>query len=146
MFKNHDTHQLDIVTLTPFEVDVKTKVKGRDNLLGFYLPDLNSNNFTMESNYGNIEAVRSMVLLNEILPKLGDVKLGNLKIVSLSGYHQKSGRDIMIGQLLPQFATIMRVVKGNNEKFSMENNFQKENITAIDPSKLVVQAWREVVT
>ena len=123
MFKNHDTHQLDIVTLTPFEVDVKTKVKGRDNLLGFYLPDLNSNNFTMESNYGNIEAVRSMVLLNEILPKLGDVKLGNLKIVSLSGYHQKSGRDIMIGQLLPQFATIMRVVKGNNEKFSMENNF-----------------------
>jgi hypothetical protein len=48
----------------------------------------------MEANYGNIEAVRTMTLLNEIVPELGDVRLGRLKVLSLSPYYTKKGRDI----------------------------------------------------
>jgi hypothetical protein len=94
LFRNKKTNQLDAISLTPFEVDTKSKVHGRNNILGYYLPDLNSKNFTMEANYGNIEAVRTMTLLNEIVPELGDVRLGRLKVLSLSPYYTKKGRDI----------------------------------------------------
>ena len=46
------------------------KANNRDNLLGAYIPDLNSYNFTMKSNYGNIEAIKALTLLNEVVPKL----------------------------------------------------------------------------
>lgn len=146
MFRNNITNQLDVISLTPFEVDLKSKVKGRDNLLGYYLPDMNSYNFMMESNYGNIEAIRTMTLLNEVIPSLGNVELGQMKIISLSNYHKKSGRDIMISQLLPEFETIVKVVKQNNSKLNMENNFKKHNIVTIDPVKVVVDTWREAIT
>jgi len=146
MFRNKTTNQLDVVSLTPFEVDLKSKVKGRDNILGYYLPDMNSYNFIMESNYGNIEAIRTMTLLNEVVGSLGNVELGQLKIVSLSKYHRKTGRDIMISQLLPQFETVVKVVKENNSMLDFENNFKKNNIKTIDPIKIVVDTWREAVT
>jgi hypothetical protein len=39
----------------------------------------------MKSNYGNIEAIRTMVILNEILPKLtGKFKLGELKVLGIT--------------------------------------------------------------
>jgi hypothetical protein len=46
---------------------------------------MNSKNFTMQSNYGNIEAIRTMVILNEVLPHMGDgFKLGELKVLGIS--------------------------------------------------------------
>lgn len=146
MFRNKTTNQLDVISLTPFEVDLKSKVKGRDNLLGYYLPDMNSYNFIMESNYGNIEAIRTMTLLNEVIGSLGNIELGQLKIISLSKYHRKTGRDIMISQLLPQFETVVKVVKENNSMLDFQNNFKKNNIKTIDPIKIVVDTWREAVT
>jgi len=53
------------------------KTNTRDHLLGAYLPNLNGEYFTMKSNYGNIEAIRSLTLLNEVIPKLNfKAKLG----------------------------------------------------------------------
>ena len=64
---------------------VQYKFKGRDHLLGYYLPQMNEEGFTMKSNYGNIEAIRTMVILNEILPKLtGNFKLGELTVLGIS--------------------------------------------------------------
>lgn len=145
LFRNHTTGQLDVVTLTPFEVGTSINIKGRTNLLGAYIKDLNNENFTMENNYGNIEAIRTMTLLNEIIPSLGDVELGTMKIVSLSKMHQKSGREIIMEQLLPQFETIIKVVKSNNNDLDLENNFKKHTIKAIDPIKVLVQSWREAI-
>ena len=146
LFRNKKTDQLDIISLTPFEVDTKSKVHGRNNILGYYLPDLNSKNFTMEANYGNIEAVRTMTLLNEIIPELGNVRLGRLKVLSLSPYYNKKGRDIAMDQLLPEFETIVQTVKENNKSLDIENNFKKNNIKSIDPVDIIVETWREAVT
>ena len=106
---------------------------------------MNNENFTMENNYGNIEAIRTMTLLNEVIPSLGDVELGTMKIVSLSKMHQKSGREIIMEQLLPQFETVIKVVKSNNESLDLENNFKKHNIGSVDPVKVLVQSWREAI-
>jgi archaellum component FlaC len=52
----------------------------------------------------------------------------------------------MISQLLPQFETVVKVVKENNSMLDFENNFKKNNIKTIDPIKVVVDTWREAVT
>ena len=145
LFRNTTTNQLDVVTLTPFEVSTSVNIKGRNNLLGAYIKDLNNYNFTMENNYGNIEAIRTMTLLNEIVPKLGDVELGTMKILSVSNMHQRGGREIIMEQLLPQFETVIKVVKNNNNSLELENNFKKHNISSVDPVKVLVQSWREAV-
>ena len=145
LFQHAITGQLDVVALTPFDVQVKVKAKGRDNLLGWYLADMNSENFTMESNYGNIEAIKTMTLLNAVVPKLENVKLGQLKIVTMSPYHVKKGREMAISQLMPQFNTIIKVVKTNNQELSFENNFRKHGISSVDPAQVLIQSWREAL-
>ena len=64
LFRNVNTNQLDVVSITPFDVGTKVSYKGRKNLLGSYLPDVNSKGFVTQSNYGNIEAIRTMTVLN----------------------------------------------------------------------------------
>jgi hypothetical protein len=64
--------------------------------------DLNSKNFTMKANYGNIEAIKTLTVLNQILPKLPfKPKLGTLKVVGISSYHAKKGCEMDISMLLP---------------------------------------------
>jgi hypothetical protein len=52
---------------------------------------MNDESFTMKSTYGNIEAIRTMTILNEFLPTVsGECKLGELKVVGIS--HQIHGK------------------------------------------------------
>lgn len=145
MFKHKVTDQVDVITLTPYDVSVMNKTNNRDHLLGAYLPNLNRENFTMQSNYGNIEAIRSLTLLNEVVPKLNfKAKLGQLKVLSLSPRKAKKGCEFEFSQLLPQFDTVIRVVNQHtNDK--IDNNYKKENIEVIDPALLFIQTWKEVL-
>ena len=61
VFWNRYTHQLDAVTLTNFDVVQEYKFKGRNNLLGYYIPDMNNENFTMK---GIITIIISAVCLS----------------------------------------------------------------------------------
>jgi hypothetical protein len=102
MFRHKITNQVDIIDLTPYDVTETDKAKGRKNLLGFYLPDLNNENFIMESNYGNIEAIRTLTLVNELIPKLNfQPKFGTLKVLSMSRMRNKKGCEFDMAQLLP---------------------------------------------
>lgn len=146
LFRNKRTNQTDIVTITPFDVSTKVKYKGRENLLGSYLMDLNSKNFTMKANYGNIEAIKTLTVLNQILPKLPfKPKLGTLKVIGISSYHAKKGCEIDISMLLPQFKTILDVVNENNQD-KIENNFKNNSVETIDPAELMIQTWREAMS
>ena len=145
LFKHKVTNQIDVVTITPFDVSTKVKYKGRENLLGSYLTDLNNRNFTMQANYGNIEAIKTLTALNQILPKLPFTpKLGTLKVVGISNLHDKKGCEMDISMLLPHFKTIVDVVKENNSSLSLNNNF--EGVETIDPSELMIQTWREALS
>lgn len=143
VFKHKITNQIDVVTITPFDVAQTTKYKGRENLLGSYLPDMNKEGFTMKSTYGNIEAVKTLMVLNQIMPKLGDVKLGTLKVVGISNLHNKKGCEMDISLLLPQFKTILEIVNKNNSSLGLNNNLA--GTKCIDPADLLVQTWKEAM-
>nr|DAP08318.1 MAG TPA: hypothetical protein [Bacteriophage sp.] len=67
VFKNNDDNTLDIITLSSFDLRAKAPIRqGRNNILGYYRRD--SEYIDLEGDYGNVEAVRTMELLNEMLP------------------------------------------------------------------------------
>lgn len=143
LFRNKVTNQLDAVTITPFDVSTKVSYQGRSNLLGAYIPDANSKAFTMEANYGNIEAIKTLTLLNQIIDKLEFTpKLGSLKVVGISNYHTKKGAEMDMEVLIPQFNKILEVVNENNSE-EIPNNIAKQN--TIDPAELMIQTWREAI-
>lgn len=144
LFRHKATNQLDVIMLSDYDFDTKLKTKGRDNLLGYYLPDMNSQNFTMETTMGNIEMVRAMTLLNEIIPKLGNTKLGQLLVVGTNPRYKRKAFEVPIQAVLPQFETIVQVVKSNNPTLKFENNFKTLKISCIDPEKLLIQKFRDI--
>lgn len=90
LFRNKTTDQLDVVALSGCDLDVFVKFKRGDSVLGSYLMNTGSGTLiNYRSTYGNIEAVKAMVLLNQVLPKLeGDFTLGKLHVLSLHGTGQ----------------------------------------------------------
>ena len=147
IFQNKYTHQLDVVTLTTYDVTTKYLFKGRNHLLGYYLPEANTEGFTMESNYGNIEAIRTMTILNEILPSLqGDFKLGELKVLGISHQiHGKKGSLFDFSRLVPQFHTIVKTVNKNTD-LDIHNNFREHNLKYVDQADILIQQWQEIIS
>lgn len=147
LFRHKDSDQLDVFSITPFDISIMAKANNRDNLLGAYIPDLNSYNFTMRSNYGNIEAIKALTLLNEVVPKLSfQPKLGQLKIVSLNNYRNRKGCEFEMQSLLPEFDKVVRVVNDNNKGFGMVNRFKEQNVSTIDPARIFIQTWKEAIS
>jgi hypothetical protein len=101
---------------------------------------MNEEGFTMESNYGNIEAIRTMTILNEILPNLqGDFKLGELKVLGISHQiHGKKGALFDFSRLVPQFHTIVKTVNKNTD-LGMKNNFREHNLKYVDQADILIQ-------
>lgn len=148
MFVNKHTGQVDVITLTNYDVKVKYQFKGRDHLLGYYLPKLNDEGFTMQSNYGNLEAIRTMLVLNEVLPHLqgSEIKLGELKVLGINHQmHGKKGVVYDFSQLAPQFDTIIKVVNKNTDA-GITNNFREKGFKYIDPADLLIQEWYDILS
>ena len=82
-----------VFSLTSFDLNAKASFRFGTNILGGY--KLNTQYNGLEAHYGNIEAVRAMELLNEILPQLGNVRLGTLGV--LSSINNASYRKYDIG-------------------------------------------------
>ena len=148
IFTNKRTGQVDVVTLTTYDVTTEYKFKGRNHLLGYYLPNVNDEGFTMASNYGNIEAMRTMLILNEILPHLngGDIRLGELKVLGISHQiHGKKGALFDLSRLASQFDTVVKVVNKNTDA-KITNNFKEKEFKYIDPVDILIQQWQEIIS
>jgi hypothetical protein len=73
MFRKNDG-QIDVIVLSDKNLNQVPKYDYGTNILGGYLTD---RDFQWKGTYGNVEAVRGMVMLNSILPKLPEnSKLG----------------------------------------------------------------------
>lgn len=142
--RNRETGQLDVFTISGLNPSTKYSFKGRENLLGAHLQDLNNKNFTMKCNYGNIDAVRTLAILNQILPDIGNVKLGQLKVIGLSGFHTKKGAYFEFDSLLPQWDTIVQVVNASRNA-GIANNFREQNVQCIAPEEVLRQTWVEIL-
>lgn len=142
--QNVDTDQLDIFTISSFSPGTTYSFMGRKNLLGAHITDMNSRNFMLECNYGNIEAVRTLAILNEILPDIGgNVKLGRLQVIGLNNFQTQKGAYFELDSLLPEWQTIIDIVNQNTPA-NLTNNFKKEGTVCISPEEVLKQTWEEI--
>ena len=143
VFKNNEDNTLDIITLSSFDLRAKAPIRqGRNNILGYYRRD--SEYIDLEGDYGNVEAVRTMELLNEMLPQLGsNVKLGTLGV--LSSINGAAYRSYNIGEFNKNyFQNIITVVNKENSGLNIENNFSVAQFT--DPVEEILKEYITITT
>lgn len=126
IFRNRVTGQLDIITISPYNLDITVKLRDQyTNILGQYMGDNTAmSQKVMKSNYGNIEAVRTMFLLNEVLSEIeGDYKLGTLQIVSPENIG--GGKVYTFQNIISQFTKALDTLIKQNQinKEDYKNNF-----------------------
>ena len=143
IFKNRDTNQINVVTVSNQNLDTSQRLGGNDNILGFHL----SGGYAVDSNhkplrkatYGNIETMRVMVLLNELLPKLPqDVELGNITIIGGIGT-KTTGQTTSIQEWIPTFLKVQQVLNSKDNTLKIQNNFA--NAKSISPVKLFLNEF-----
>lgn len=145
LFKNKQD-QVDVVVLSDYNLKASTSFKNRKNIMGSYISDTNAGGLiNYRANYANIEAVRTMTVLNEILPQINqsDFTLGEMKIIStqqggmLELYNMESlNKDL--------FQEIIKTVKYNVDNFNYTNNFTKSKY--IDPLKIITMNYNDIIS
>ena len=128
VFKHKETGVVDVITLTAFSLNAKVPLRrGTTNILGFYKRD--SEYIDLKADYGNVELVRTMELLNEILPELGnDTVLGSIGV--LSATNDANFRSYNIGEFNKNyFQNIIDIVNKENQGLDIKNNFTNVDMT-----------------
>lgn len=134
LFKNKRTGQIDVVTLSSKNLYQIPKYDLGTNILGGYVTD---RDFIWKGDFGNVETVRSMVILNEFLPEImknnENVHLGNIKIIS----RLSMGRSYNIEHVYKDYLNpIFKVVRNNNKGLSITDNLKSQQYS--DPLQLLI--------
>lgn len=143
MLFKHRNGQLDVVSFSPYDLNVFVKFSKGDSVLGSYLTNTRSGDLVnYKSTYGNIEAVKAMVLLNQFLPKLeGDFTLGKLHVLSLQGTGQ--GIPFSMEALNKECFTPILDKINDLPEVSIKNNFTKYKF--VDRFGTLLQEYDAVV-
>lgn len=143
LFRNKTTDQVDVVAFSPYDLGTFVQFKNGDSVLGSYLTNTRSGGLiNYRSTYGNIEAVKAMVLLNQVLPKLeGDFTLGKLHVLSLQG----NGQGIPFSMESLHKECFQAVLKEVNKlpETSIKNNFT--NYKFVDRFGTLLQEYDSVI-
>lgn len=120
LFRNNKTGQLDTVALSVKNLKQIPKFNYGTNILGGYKTD---RDFLWKGYWGNIETVKSLVLLNQIIDKLPEhTKLGNIHVLSSQGMHMQYNTEHVIKDY---FSDIMKITKQYNPELEFKSNFGK---------------------
>lgn len=143
LFRNKTTDQLDVVAFSPYDLGIFVQFKRGGSVLGSYLTNTGSGSLiNYRSTYGNIEAVKAMVLLNQVLPKLeGDFTLGKLHVLSLQG----TGQGVPFSMEALNKECFSAVLRGINKlpETSVKNNFT--NYKFVDRFGTLLQEYDAVI-
>lgn len=145
LIANKLTGQLDVIVLSPYHTDAKIDFhKGVNTILGRYRRDIEAYG-VIRNTYGNLETLRGIMLLNEILPKLDQkLKLGNIKVISHLGSSQSMSIADVTRTQLPQ---ILQVVKEENSELEVKNNFQNlSDDRFMDPIESIVREFNRITS
>ena len=147
MFKNTLSGQINIVSLSGLNLNQSQDFDGRTNVLGFHIADIdavdNQGHELMKATYGNIETMRTMFLLNEIIPQLGtDVKLGDISIVGGLGTKIQS-QTYPIELVVSNFVKATQVLNKKESDMKIENNFSK--VEHISPVSLLINEFWDIM-
>ena len=126
MFKNKQTGIIDVINLSQQKLDVVPKYsKGKTNVLGEY--KLDSEVDMLYGDMGGIEAIKTLVLLNQIIEKIPNAKLGTLKVVSQFGEQKRYDIKYTVNQYLRE---IFRIVKKEVKDLpEISFNFKDDNFS-----------------
>ena len=147
LFKNNNTNQVDVVCLSNFNIRTKTSFRGQENIMGSWVKDANRDTrglINFPASYANIEAMKTMTILNEILPEISsqELILGQLKVISTQGTGQAELYDFeSLSKDL--FQESIRIVKKNSEDFNIVNNFSSAKYA--DPLDLLIREYHGVL-
>lgn len=120
LFRNRNTGQLDTITLASENLKQIPKFTYGTNILGGYKTD---RDFLWKGYYGNIQSVRTLIMLNSIIDKLPEhTQLGTQHIISYQEQHMQYNMEHIIKDYLP---TILKVTKQYNPTLEISNNFGK---------------------
>ena len=147
IFENTLTHQINVVTLTGLNLDQIHTFEGRENILGFHLNDSqaldNQGRELMKSTYGNIETMRTMFLLNELIPQLGEnIKLGDVSVIGGLGNRIQS-QSYPIQLILPNFLKATQVLNDKEPNLKIQNNFT--SVKNISPVELLINEFWDIM-
>ena len=121
--------QIDVVDITSEDLQQQGDFrKGATNLLGSYKLDGNREASNLKGDMGNVELIRTMVLLNQLAPSLQDYNLGEIVVLSTSKNGQS--RRHYIEQFNNQcFKDFLRIIKqeSNGALKDVKNNISKAN-------------------
>lgn len=132
----------DIITLSAFNLNVTPDYlkNTSTNILGNYKTDYEY--IDMAGDFGNIEAIRTMELLNEVLPQLGDnAKFGDIKIIS--SISNGGIRYFDASSLAKHFAEVVRVVNSENADANIINNFRQKHF--VDPYDSIIEEYLAII-
>lgn len=147
LFRNNYTDQIDVVCLSNYNLRSTIQFNGQQNIMGSYIKDASSDTkglINFKANFANIEAVKAMTILNEVLPQINQssLTLGELKVVSIhsSGMAELYDMESLNRDL---FQECIKIVKKNVQDFDIVNNFSKARY--IDPIKLLISDYQKVL-
>lgn len=143
MFRNNRTNQVDVISLSPYDLNVEAKFRRGNTIAGHYVYDSQSQGL-LKPIYGNIEAMRAMALLNEIVPELDNCNFGILKVISpLKG---GSSKIFQMEQLNDQMNKFISIIKSNNaDAKDLVNNFTKSQARFKDPFDTLTEEYRSII-
>lgn len=141
MFRNQEG-QVDIIALSPYNLNREVSFKYGSSLAGSYLLDRESQGIS-KAIYGNIEAMRVITLLNEIIPELeGKCELGTLKVISPVG--GGSSKFYSLEKLNKEFGQFLDIAKHNSKDIDdVQNNFR--NIKFRDPIDTLLYEYKNII-
>lgn len=148
VFRNNITDQIDVVCLSNYSLKQKIKFNNQNNIMGSYINDSSTDTrglINFPSNYANIEAMRTMTILNEVLPQINQSKLllGELRVISTFGSGEEIKYDIeSLNRDL--FQESVKIVKKNNPDFIFNNNFVRAKY--VDPLDILMRDYQNIIS
>lgn len=129
--------QIDVVSLANYNLyEVNKHRSNGSNIMNSYIMDNQSGNlYNYDCSFGHMEQIRTLNILNEILPQLdGNFKLGNIQVISTYGRGQ--GMYSTASDLITKYySPILEVVNKYNSGVKLNNNFG--NINFVDQYELI---------
>lgn len=141
VFRNKKENTLDFVSVTSFDLNAQVDLPKGNNILGSYRT--NSQFPGLKATYANIDAVRAMAVINEIIPKYKDYTLGTLYVLStINGMNYQM---FDVGEFNGRwFNKILTEVKHENPKAVIPNNFS--NAKLVDPMAVLVSEFKRLTS
>ena len=146
MFKNTVTGQINTIILSNFNLDQRIRLNHNENILGYHLSDMqgvdHQGRELMKATYGNIETMRALVVLNELLPSLGsDIKIGDISVIGGIG-SKITSQTYPVQLVLPNLVKAIQIIN-SKETTKISNNFEQAKF--ISPVELLINNYWDIM-